>query len=223
MTEQVPRRRHNRKKKRAILITFEGSEGTGKSSIISSLGRFLKRRGFRVCLFREPGSTKVGEKIREILLDKKNVALSPHTELLLYLAARTQLIEEKLNSAFKKCDFIIGDRFFDSTLVYQGYALGLGRIVEDAVRLFCLGVVPDLTIIFDTDVRESLKRVKQKDRIESRSLRFHRRLRRGYRKLAARYPERICLVAADKSLDDIFDKTKEIVTAFLWKKEKRKL
>ena len=108
---------------RAIFVTVEGIEGSGKSSVISFLSRFLRKKGFKVKVFREPGSTKIGEKIRDILLDRRNKTLSPHTELLLYMAARTQLIEEKLSKALSKYDFVICDRFFDSTPGNQGYAL----------------------------------------------------------------------------------------------------
>ncbi|MFH1767811.1 MAG: dTMP kinase [Candidatus Omnitrophota bacterium] len=208
---------------RAVFITFEGAEASGKSSVISFLERCFKGRNFKVAVFREPGSTKVGEKIRRILLDKNNRNLSRHTELLLYLAARTQLIEERLKAAFEKYDFVICDRFYDSTLVYQGYALGLGSIVEEAVNLFSLGIEPDLTVILDTNVRKSLGRVNNPDRIESRSYVFHRRLKEGYRKLAAKHTKRIRLVNADKKLDSLCYDVEKIISDFVWKRKKVKL
>ena len=171
--------------KRALFITFEGLEGSGKSSIISFLVRYLKKKRLSVKIFREPGSTKVGELLRNILLDKKKV-ISPYTELLLYLAARTQLIEEKLKKAFKDYDVIICDRFYDSTIAYQGYGLKLGKMVEKVVNIFSLGIKPDLTILLDGNVKKGLKRIKDKDRIEKRPLSFHYRLRRGYRAIAKR-------------------------------------
>lgn len=189
---------------KAKFITVEGLEGSGKSSVIAFLQRLLKAKGFSVVVLREPGSTRIGEKIRDILLDKRNKELSPHTELLLYLAARTQLIEEKLKKAFKKYDYVICDRFFDSTLVYQGYALGLGKIVDEAVRVFSLGVTPDLTILIDTPVEAGLKRIKNKDRIEKRPLSFHKELRQGFLALAKRYPWRIKVVDGSGSLADIY-------------------
>ncbi|MCM8773471.1 MAG: dTMP kinase [Candidatus Omnitrophica bacterium] len=200
-------------RKKAIFITFEGGEGSGKSSIISLLCNYLLRRGFRVAIFRDPGSTSIGEKIRAILLDKKN-SISHYTELLLYLAARTQLIEEKLKSALVNYDVIICDRFFDSTLVYQGYGLGLGKIVEETVNTFSFGIVPDITIILDTDVRKSLNRLKRKDRIEMRCLKFHYRLRKGYRKLAEKFPTRVRLINADKSLNEVFEEVKHTLEHF---------
>ncbi|MDD4954431.1 MAG: dTMP kinase [Candidatus Omnitrophica bacterium] len=198
-------------KKKAIFITIEGLEGSGKSSVIGFLEDLIKAKGFSAVVFREPGSTAVGEKIREILLDKKNKKLSCHTELLLYLAARTQLIEEKLVSAFKKYDFVICDRFFDSTLVYQGYALGLGRIVDRAVKIFSLGIIPDLTIVLDVEAKDGLKRIKNKDRIESRPIDFHNKLRKGYLALAKKYPERIKVIDAQTELAQIYERTEKIL------------
>jgi dTMP kinase len=195
--------------KKAKFITIEGLEGSGKSSVINFLKNILRRKGFSVLVLREPGSTGVGEKIREILLDKTNSKLSRHTELLLYLAARTQLIEEKLASAFKKYDFIICDRFFDSTLVYQGYALGLGKIVDQAVEMFSLGFKPDLTLILDVPARIGLGRIKKKDRIESRPLSFHNKLRKGYLALAKKYPQRVKVIDADSNLEEIYKRAEQ--------------
>ncbi|MFA6281697.1 MAG: dTMP kinase [Candidatus Omnitrophota bacterium] len=200
-------------KKNAKFITLEGSEGSGKSSVIGFLEKSLKEKGFSVKIFREPGSTRIGEKIRELLLDKKNMELSPYTELLLYLAARTQLIEEKLAGALEEFDFVICDRFFDSTLVYQGYGLALGSIVERSVKMFSLGYVPDLTLILDVPVKTGLGRIKNKDRIESRSLDFHNRLRNGYSLLAKKYPKRIKMINADSDLNEIYNKVRSILKA----------
>ncbi|MCD6583148.1 MAG: dTMP kinase [Candidatus Omnitrophica bacterium] len=200
--------------KRALFITFEGLEGSGKSSIISFLVRYLRKRKLSVKVFREPGSTKVGELLRNILLDKRKI-ISPYTELLLYLAARTQLIEEKLNRAFKDYDIVICDRFYDSTIAYQGYGLKLGRTVEKVVKIFSLGIKPDLTILLDGDVKKGLKRIRNKDRIERRPLSFHYRLRRGYRMIAKREPSRLKVVNADKSLQEISRRIKKIVDDFL--------
>lgn len=198
-------------KGKGFFITIEGLEGSGKSSVIKFIEKLLRKKRASFKVYREPGSTKVGEKIRKILLDKKNKKLSVHTELLLYLAARTQLIEEKLKKDFKKYDFIICDRFFDSTLVYQGFALGLGKIVERAVKMFSLGVVPDLTLVLDTRPRVGLSRLKSRDRIESRALGFHNRLRKGYLQLAKKYPGRIKMVNACGSLPQVYKRvTKEL-------------
>jgi len=199
------------KKKRAIFITVEGLEGSGKSSVIKFLELFLQDRKFSVKVYREPGTTRIGEQIRSILLDKNNKELSVHTELLLYLAARTQLIEEKLKKDLKKYDFVICDRFFDSTLVYQGFALGLGKIAWDSVKLFSLGVIPDLTLLLDSSVKVGLARLKSKDRIESRPLNFHNKLKKGYLKLAKKYPRRIKIIDARGNLDTIYRNVKTVL------------
>jgi dTMP kinase len=196
---------------KSLFITVEGLEGSGKSSVINFLEKFLVTKGCSVKVFREPGSTRIGEQIRDVLLDKKNKELSVHTELLLYLAARTQLIEEKLIKAFGDYDIVICDRFFDSTLVYQGFALRLGEIVEEAVKKFSLGVCPDLTIFLDVPVKRGLGRIKNKDRIESRPLVFHNRLRQGYLQLAKKYPARIKVVDASGTLEEVFAKVERIV------------
>ncbi len=198
-------------KKNAKFITLEGSEGSGKSSVIRFLEKLFKEKGFSVKIFREPGSTRIGEKIREILLDKKNTELSPYTELLLYLAARTQLIEEKLAQALKRYDFVICDRFFDSTIVYQGYGLSLGSIVEKSVKMFSLGCIPDLTLVLDVPPKSGLKRIKNKDRIESRSMTFHNRLRKGYLALSKKYSKRIKIIDADSNLEKIYIKVREVL------------
>lgn len=198
-------------KRKGFFITIEGLEGSGKSSVIKFIEKLLRKRKISFRVYREPGSTKIGEKIREILLDKKNKKLSLHTELLLYLAARTQLIEEKLLDGLKKFDFVICDRFFDSTLVYQGFALGLGKIADVSVKMFSLGVVPDLTLILDTPPKPGLARLRNKDRIESRDLRFHNRLRQGYLRLARKNPGRIKVIDAHDSLPQIYKRVEKLL------------
>jgi len=196
-------------RRKGFFISIEGLEGSGKSSVIKFITKLLRKKKVSFKVYREPGSTKVGEKIRKILLDKKNKNLSAHTELLLYLAARTQLIEEKLKKDFKKYDFILCDRFFDSTLAYQGFALGLGKIVEESVVMFSLGITPNLTLVLDTPPKLGLARLKSKDRIESRALSFHNRLRKGYLQLAKKYPTRVKIVDACDSLSQIYQRVEK--------------
>jgi dTMP kinase len=203
----------NKKKKKCSFITIEGLEGSGKTSVICFLKEYLEQYGKTVKVFREPGSTLIGEQIRKVLLDRKNAELTKHTELLLYLAARTQLIEEKLMPAFKQHDFVICDRFFDSTIVYQGYGLGLGKIVEKLVKDFSLGVTPDLTLYLDTNVEVGLGRILEKDRIESRPLQFHKKLRKGYISLARKYPKRIKRINATGTLDETYKRVKKVLEA----------
>lgn len=202
-------------KNKAIFITIEGLEGSGKSSVIKFLQKYIRRKGNSLKIYREPGSTSIGEKIRKILLDNKNKKLSVHTELLLYLAARTQLIEEKIKKDLLRYDFIICDRFFDSTLAYQAYALGLGKIAEDSVKKFSLGLAPDITFFLDVAPKKGLTRLKARDRIESRPISFHNKLRAGYLKLVKKYPKRIKVIDASGDLEDVWRK----VLAWLKKKK----
>ncbi len=197
--------------KKAIFITVEGLEGSGKSSVIKFLYSFLKKKKLSMKMYRDPGSTPIGKKIRRILLDNKNKELAPYTELLLYLAARTQLIEEKLKKDLFTYDFIICDRFFDSTLAYQGFALGLGKVVDRAVEMFSLNIKPDLTLFLDVPVRKGLLRLKNKDRIESRPLSFHNKLRRGFLQLAKKHPQRIKVIDAKGSLGEIYQQVQQIL------------
>lgn len=182
--------------KRGLFITFEGAEGSGKSTQIKLLEDYLKGKGLKVLVLREPGSTKFSEDLRDILLDKRNGFLSEKTELLLYLAARAQLVKEKIIPALKEKKIVLCDRFQDSTLVYQGYGLGLDRKVIELLGGFVsAGAIPDLTFLLDISAEEGLRRAGgASDRIQERPLAYHRRVRNGYLKLAGANPKRIKLI-----------------------------
>ena len=201
------------KRRKALFITFEGGEGTGKSTHIKFLVKLLAKKGLTVKTFREPGSSALSEKIRNILLHyKRNI--TPESELFLYLAARTQFIKEKLLSALEKYDVVVCDRFFDSTLVYQGYALGLGlEKIRPIVAFAALGVKPDLTFVLDVEPKKALSRIKRKkDRIEKRPLNFHQALRRGYKILAIKEPKRVRIIHNDDKT-----RTQEIISKIVSK------
>lgn len=184
-------------------ITFEGFEGSGKSTQIKLLAQYFKKQKLPVLLLREPGSTNISEAIRKMLLDKKNKALSQRAEVLLYLAARAQLVQEKIIPALKKEKIILCDRFHDATVVYQGYGLGLDKKLINSIGNFVMaGIKPDLTILFDIEVEEGLKRAgKNKDRIEQRSLDYHRRVRQGYLEIAKKEPGRIKVIKVDAGIE----------------------
>ena len=202
------------RRRKAEFITVEGIEGSGKSSAASYIVKYLRREGYSVACFKDPGATVIGEKIRAILLDKRNKKMAPHTELLLYLAARAQLIEEKIKHFMYERDFIVCDRFFDSTIVYQGHALKV-KYTREAVKMFSFGIMPDLTLVLDVSPQKALKRIRVKDRIESREMGFHRKLREGYRKLASFSGKRIVVVDADKNLNDLFNNIRDVVAGFI--------
>mgnify|MGYP001558662466 FL=1 len=182
--------------KKGIFITFEGSEGSGKSTQSRALAAYLKSKGYNVLYLREPGATAIGEKIRRILLDKVNSSMAETTETLLYMAARAQIVKEKIIPALLRGVIVISDRFLDSTLAYQGYGLGINfKSIESIGEFACAGIKPDFTLIMDLSCSKGLSRVgKVKDRIESRALSYHERVRIGYLDLARQNQKRIKLI-----------------------------
>lgn len=195
---------------RGFFIAFEGTEGSGKSTQIRALARYLKQCGRRVLLLREPGGTKVSEAIREILLNRKNHKMVPEAELLLYLAARTQVVREKILPALRKNYVVLCDRFEDSTLAYQGFGRGFSLSkIRDVSRVWVRGLTqPDLTILLDMDPVLGLKRGGRHDRMERQSLAFHRRVRSGFLRLAKKEPDRYLVLRAVRPKREI---TQEII------------
>jgi dTMP kinase len=180
---------------RGIFVTFEGIEGSGKSTQAELFIRWLKEKGKEVLSLREPGSTKLGEKVRDILLFSEPDQISDSAELLLFLAARAQIVEEKIKPALDNGSIVVLDRYSDSTFAYQGYA---GVIAVETIReinaFATAGISPDITFILDIDIEEGLKRAGCKDRIENKGLEFHGKVKAGYHKLAQDNPDRIFIV-----------------------------
>lgn len=189
------------------IITFEGIEGVGKSTQINLLKDYIESRGLSASIFREPGSTSIGENIRSILLDSKE-NLSKESELLLMFAARAQLISEKVK--ISNTDFILFDRFYDASVAYQGYGRGLSVDFINNLISFINCPQPDLTFLLDISVENGFKRKIDdvKDRIESSGDEFFEKVRQGYLKIAKSQPERIKVIDAMGSIDDI---NKEII------------
>lgn len=163
-------------------ITFEGPEGSGKSTQAKLLAEELKKLGYHVVLTREPGGTPVGEEIREILLNK-DLAIASLTELLLYVAARAQIMADLIIPALKEGKIVICDRFIDSSMAYQGWARGLGfDLVKEINTLVLNGIEPQLTILLDIEPALGLARVRQDgfDRLEQEDISFHEKVREGY-------------------------------------------
>lgn len=187
---------------KAKFITFEGSEGCGKSTQSRLLAQYLKKSGYDVVYLREPGGTKVSEKIRKLLLDVKNGVISPIGEMLLYMAARAQVVEEIIQPTLLNGKIVICDRFLDSTLAYQGYGLGLNiKSIQEVGNMVTKGIKPDLTIVLDLPIKKGLKhRELVKDRIESRPYQYHLRVRKGYLAISRKEPQRVKIVrvAEDK-------------------------
>lgn len=202
-------------------ITFEGSEGSGKSTQSRMLYLFLKRIGYPVVYLREPGGTEISEKIRKILLDKRNKSMSAKAETLLYMAARSQLVREIILPQLKLGKIVICDRFLDSTLAYQGYGLGVDiKIIKFIGRFATAGIKPDLTLFLDLAVEKGLScRRMSKDRIEERALGYHRRVRYGYLSLAKQQPRRVKIVKVERQKQKTQAKIRAMITGFLENKD----
>jgi dTMP kinase len=198
-------------------ITFEGSEGCGKSTQSRLLYNYLKGRGYKVTYLREPGGVKISEKIRKILLDPVNKAMSLECEMLLYMAARAQVVTEIIKPALQKGRIVICDRFLDSTVAYQGYGLGVDiKVIKQVGSFATRGIEPDLTFFLDLCVKKGLRhRQHCCDRIEQRELSYHKRVRDGYLKIAHLQPNRVKVVKVEDHKDKTQDKVREIAERFL--------
>lgn len=201
-----------RRKLKSAFITFEGSEGSGKSIQSRLLADFLRKAGLEVVLLREPGGTRVGERIRRILLDNGNSELSMNCEILLYLASRAQLVEEKILPALRSGKTVISDRFLDATRAYQGWGGGVDMdFIERAGGFATRETEPDMTILLDVETRKGLRRSGRNDRIENRTLAYHRRVRKGYLTLAESYPRRFTVIPVKKNVKETQQMIREAV------------
>lgn len=195
-----------------MFITFEGVEGSGKSTQVNRLAEFLQRQGKQVLVTREPGGTPIAEKIRTILLDRENSQLHYTTELLLYAASRAQHIQELILPALAVGKTVICDRFFDSTLAYQGYGRNIEhKLVQQLNQIAVQGLTPDTTIVLDIPAEQGLERIKSKrgagslDRLELEDLTFHRRVREGFLALAKGEPDRVKIIDGMQDEDAVFN------------------
>lgn len=182
------------------LITFEGGEGSGKTTQLAHLARYLGKQGYPVVETREPGGTLIGEAIRSLVLYQKEVDCTPKAELFLYLADRAQHVSEVILPALADHQIVLCDRFTDSTIVYQGAARDLPlRKVLEMTRFAAEGLKPDMTFLLDVDVKKGLSRLKTRDEVNRLDLEpdsFHQKVREGYLALAKSEPERIHVINA---------------------------
>lgn len=197
-----------------MFITFEGIEGSGKTTQIKRLKKTLKERGVSCLITREPGATKIGLQIRAILLDQKNKKMDPRAELFLYLADRCQHVTEKIQPSLMQGRWVISDRFWDATVVYQGLARGLNGKFLNQMRPKVLGPIwPDKTFLLDLPVSIGLARAweringseesKKESRFEKEAITFHEKIRQGYLSLARKEPDRIKVIDATLPPDRI--------------------
>ena len=210
--------------KRGFFITLEGIDGTGKSTQLRLLVQHLKKRGFAVRVTREPGGTKVGERIRKILLASATTRLAPLAELALMYAARAQHLQEVIRPALAKGEIVLSDRYNDASLAYQGYGRELGvEIVRAFDHIICARTQPDLTVLLDLPPRLSLQRAharqsrrkSKQERFELQGVNFHERVREGYLAIARKQPRRVKVVQADGPVAEVQEKIRTLVDAFL--------
>ncbi|MEJ5240197.1 MAG: dTMP kinase [Anaerolineales bacterium] len=203
-----------------MFITLEGPEGSGKTSHLMALARYLEGRGLRVYCTREPGGTPIGEQIRAVIHDLRNQEMHPRTETLLYQAARAQLVEQEIRPRLAAGEWVLCDRYADSTLAYQGY--GHRQDLEQVrilIRYATGGLMPDLTFLLDVAVEIGLRRKQQNgaewNRLDAYALEFHQRVRRGYLELAAAEPGRWVVVDASQPWEEVQAQLRRAIDARL--------
>jgi dTMP kinase len=203
--------------KKGLFITFEGGEGAGKSSLIEAIKTQLQKKDLNLIFTREPGGTKFGEEIRDVLLKNRKEKVSPKAELCLFLASRAQHIQDVILPALSEGKIVLCDRYNDSSIAYQGYARGLGVDKVISFSSFIIeNALPDLTLYLDIDPLVGLSRVKSKyDRIESEKISFHHKIREGFLVLAKKYSNRIKILDASKSKEVVFKAAMNYINQFI--------
>ena len=202
---------------KGFLVSLEGPEGAGKTSVLEALIPILEDRGMEVLTTREPGGVLIGEKIREVILDPSHTEMDPKTELLLYIASRRQHLVEKVLPALAAGKLVIMDRFIDSSVAYQGFGRGLDIDAIDWLNEFATdGLKPDLTLYFDIEVEEGLARIaansnREVNRLDMEGLDLHRKVRQGYLSLIEREGNRIEKIDASLPLDQVIENTQQLL------------
>lgn len=205
---------------RGLFITFEGTDGAGKTTQIQRLSADLRQAGHDICLTREPGGTPISEQIRDMLLNPDHSEMAATTELLLYAASRAQHVSEVIKPALEAGKIVISSRFADAMVVYQGYGRGLDlERINRLNRIATEGVTPDVTFVLDLPVEIGLQRVQKRrgglDRLEREKIEFHQRLRDGYRVLAQQEPQRLKIIDARATPDQVYTQIQEAVQPLL--------
>ena len=208
--------------KKGIFISIEGPDGSGKSTQIENIKRFFAEKNMETIYTREPGGTAIGERIREILLDKNCTEMDYMTEAMLYAASRAQQVAQVIKPALAEGKVIVCDRFVDSSMAYQGYGRGLGDAVRIINEFAVAGCMPDVTFLLKVDPDVGKTRVKSRasegqaeDRLDAEKVAFHEEVFKGYLELEAKYPQRIVGIDAGRGIEeireDIFRKLEEVV------------
>ncbi len=211
--------------KKGLFITFEGNDGAGKTTIATMISDKLKQEGYDVVYTREPGGIMIAEKIRNIILDPTHTMMDSKCEALLYAAARRQHLVEKVIPALKKNCIVICDRFLDSSLAYQGYARGIGMDEIEQLNQFAIDdYMPDFTIFLNVSLEVGLTRIDtrgEKNRLDNEVSDFHLKVREGYQKVCERYPNRIHMINAEKTIDEVFADTYQTLMNFIGEYDER--
>ncbi len=205
-----------------MFITLEGPEGSGKTSHIPYLVEYLRERGYIVFPTREPGGTSIGEQIRAVIHDLKNVEMHPRAETLLYQAARAQIVEQVIKPRLNAGEVVISDRYYDSTIAYQGYGHQQDlEQVRTLVKYATGGLTPDLTVLLDVDVEEGLRRKKKDNewnRLDAYTVEFHQRVRAGYAEMVKAEPNRWVVIDAGEKWDKVQEELRMVILGRLGKR-----
>lgn len=202
-------------------ITFEGPEGSGKTSVIKGVVEFLTNEGYRILTTREPGGNKIAESIRNIILDNNNTEMDAHAEALLFAASRSQHFSEVILPALQDNKILLCDRFIDSSLAYQGHARGLGIDKVYEINKFAIGdLLPDLTLFIDVPPKVGLKRVfsntRKVDRLDLETLEFHEKVYEGYMIIAKKYENRFKIVDGTQPVEKVIKDAIKIIKNILY-------
>ena len=200
-------------------ITFEGPDGSGKSTVAKKIAEKLNETGYEVVHTREPGGIEISEDIRNIILDPKNTMMDAKTEALLYAASRRQHLVERVLPAVEQGKIVICERFVDSSLAYQGFGRQIGMEEVLGINLFAIdNTYPDMTIYLDVDEQVGLDRLKNrsfKDRLDQESIDFHHRVKQGYQEVLKRFKDRIKIVDASKSIDEVVNSSYDLIIGLI--------
>ncbi|EKN64397.1 dTMP kinase [Schinkia azotoformans] len=207
----------------SYLITLEGVEGSGKSTLINYVKDFLEYRGKSIVVTREPGGIDIAEQIRSVILDKKNTKMDGRTEALLYAAARRQHLVEKIIPSLNEDKIVLCDRFIDSSLAYQGYARGLGIDEVLSINEFAIGnFMPNLTLYLDLDPEVGLSRIRKNkerevNRLDLEEMNFHNKVKEGYEEVLVKFPNRIVRIDANQEIENVFSEIKKVlIDKIMW-------
>ncbi len=206
--------------KKGLFITFEGPDGSGKTTVSTAVVERLQKEGYQVKYTREPGGSKIAEEIRSVILDPKNTEMDARCEALLYAAARRQHLVEKVLPALEEGITVISDRFVDSSLAYQGYGRGIGMDEVYSINMFAIeGRLPDKTIYLDIDAKTGLDRINANrtslDRLDQESEDFHNLVHKGYEEVVNVYKDRMVIIDASKDVESVIEESYQVLKGLL--------